>query len=229
MSKVLRFLLAVGTSVATAQPINSNCLPNTTVNTKEVTHYMIPLLQSYNKEICDVIEGTCIYDKGKVPYIHNFGYTDVPLAQSHCQNGWGNEHNCLHPCRVLAASMKYHQYGQIVFIKDLVGKKCGNLQRDGFELVHDGYMVVLDTGAPSDFHAQGRFDFFWGRCAKQRGGVCYEGAEPISDATSNTPYCTVWDPRSPNVNAAFKDAFVKQVQSEDRERGDLGAADDFKL
>jgi hypothetical protein len=209
--------------------INPSCIPNSTIKTKEVTHYMIPLLQSYNKKICDTIEGTCIYDKSGVPYIHNVGYPDVTVASSHCKNGWGNKHNCLHPCRTLAASMKYHQFGQIVFIKELVGLKCGNKVRDGFEMIHDGYMMVLDTGSPNYFHAPGRFDFFWGRCANQSGGNCYEGAIPISNATTNTDFCTVWDPRHPAVNADLKNAFVQQVRAEDHARGDDGAANDFNF
>jgi hypothetical protein len=96
-------------------------------------------------------------------------------------------------------------------------------------MVHDGYMVVLDTGSPTDFNAEGRFDFFWGRCKDQANGVCFEGAEPISDGITDTPYCTVWDPSQPNTNVDFKNMFVNQVKTEDRARGDNGAADDFNL
>jgi len=227
MTRVLLLLIGLAASAASAQAIHPDCLPGTSVKTKLVTHYMIPLLASYNNQVCDVIEGTCIYNKGNVPYMHNFGYKDLPLSQERCQNGYGNKLNCIHPCRVLAASMKYHQYGQIVFIPELVGQKCGNLKRDGFEMVHDGYMVVLDTGAASDFHEQGRFDFFWGRCQNMKSGVCLEGAEPISDALTDKPYCTVYDPSTPKVNANVKAAFIQKVEAEDRERGDLGAADDI--
>jgi hypothetical protein len=212
-----------------SEAINPSCIAGSAVQTKTVTHYMIPLLQNYDKKICDQIEGTCIYAKSGTEYIHNVGYPDVPLSASHCKNGWGNKHNCLHPCRTLAASMKFHQFGQIVFMKELVGLKCGNLKRDGFEMIHDGYMVVLDTGSPNYFNAPGRFDFFWGRCANQSAGNCYEGAIPISSAVTKSDYCTVWDPSHPAVNAALKDAFVIQVQAEDRARGDDGAADEFKL
>jgi hypothetical protein len=232
MAVFLRLFLFVTMSAHAApgvESINPNCLPATTVKSKEVTHYMIPLLTSYNQKICDVIEGTCIYAKNGVEYLHNVGYPDVTLANAHCKNGWGNKHNCLHPCRTLAASMKYHQFGQIVFMKELVGLKCGDKDRDGFEMIHDGYMVVLDTGSPNYFHEQGRFDFFWGRCAKQSGGNCYEGAIPISSAVTNSDYCTVWDPRNPTANAGVKNAFVQQVQAEDRARGDTGAATDFNL
>ena len=227
MKSILSILcLAFSISVYAAE-ILPYCINGSSMQTKDITHYMIPLLRAYSTSICDTMEGTCIYMKQNVPYMHNYGYTDEPLAQERCKNGYGNRQNCLHPCRTLAASMKYYQPGQIVFIKDLVGKKCGNLQRDGFELVHDGYMMIGDTGSPKYFHSTGRFDFFWGRCQNMKSGECLEGAIPISDATTNTPFCTVWDPSHPEVNRALHDAFLKKVQSEDMERGDPGAAADL--
>ncbi|MGZ3723683.1 MAG: hypothetical protein ACXVA9_12160 [Bdellovibrionales bacterium] len=230
---VILQLLVFAAVTAFAEPgmqaISPSCLPNTTLKTKEVTHYMIPLLDSYQDRVCNVIEGTCIYGKNGVDYLHNVGYPDILLANAHCKNGWGNKHNCLHPCRTLAASMKHHQFGQIVFMKELVGQKCGNLKRDGFEMIHDGYMVVLDTGSPVHFNAVGRFDFFWGRCKNQKGGECFEGAIPISSATTKTDFCTVWDPRNPKVNENIKNALVSQIKAEDHARGDIGAADDFAL
>jgi hypothetical protein len=207
-----------------------SCLTTKFAKTKDVTHYMIPLLEKYDHKICDQLEGTCIYNKDGEQYLHNYGYSDQPLAQERCQNGYGNNKNCLHPCRILAASMKYHHYGQIVFIKELVGMKCGNLERDGFEIVHDGYMVIADTGSPKYFHAAGRFDFFWGRCKDDQNGVCKEGsAVEISNAATNGSYCIVWDPNKPKVNAAIKDAFTLNVKAEAVLRGDLTAAAEFDL
>jgi hypothetical protein len=137
--------------------------------------------------------------------------------------------NCLHPCRVVAASMAHHTFGEVLFIKDLVGKKCGNLLRDGFEIIHDGYVVVYDTGSPVHFHEKGRFDFFWGRCKDSSDGVCHEGAEEISQATSHGDYCVVWDPKHPAVNASFKDSFSQSVRAEALSRGDTEAAAEFNL
>lgn len=222
--------LMISRRVSAADSPGVSCLTPSFQKTKEVTHYMIPLLDHYNHTVCDQLEGTCIYDKAGEPYLHNYGYTDEPLAQARCKNGYGNNKHCLHPCRVLAASMKYHRYGQIVFIKELVGKKCGNLERDGFEIVHDGYMVVLDTGSPVHFHQPGRFDFFWGRCKDDRGGVCHEGAaQDISHAASGGNYCIVWDPATPKQNADVKDRFTALIKAEATKRNDPGAALDFDL
>jgi hypothetical protein len=207
-----------------------SCLATKFAKTKLVTHYMIPLLDKYDHYVCDQLEGTCIYNKAGEPYLHNYGYPDEPLAQARCKNGYGNMKNCLHPCRVLAASMKHHRFGQIVFIKELVGKKCGNLERDGFEIVHDGYMVIADTGSPKHFNATGRFDFFWGRCKDDQGGVCKEGAaEEIANEASHSNYCIVWDPKKPKMNSNIKDVFTANVKAEARKRNDLEAAAEFDL
>lgn len=194
-----------------------------------VTHYMIPLLDSYDHYICDQLEGTCIYNKNNVPWLHNFGYKDEPLSKARCKNGYGNKQNCLHPCRVLAASMKHHNFGQIIYIKDLVGKKCGNAERDGYEMIHDGYVVVYDTGSPKHFNKKGRFDFFWGRCRDDRGGQCFEGGVQVSAAATNSDYCIAWDPKKPKTNAVLKDTFTQVIKTEATLRRDYSAASEFNL
>lgn len=233
MALVLHLLFFLSHNVSAAandgQMIHPDCLAGTAAMTKAVTHYMVPLLKKYDHQVCDVIEGTCIYKQSGTQYIHNYGRSDISLTQAQCKNGWGNHQNCLHPCRTIAASMAHHQYGQIVFMKELAGQKCGNLKRDGFEMIHDGYVVVMDTGSPVYFHEVGRFDFFWGRCQNQKSGECFEGAIPLSSATSHSEFCTVWDPSRPQINQDVKNRFVQKVKDEDRQRGDVGAANDFNL
>lgn len=194
---------------------------------KRVTHYMVPILKSFEKKTCEVMEGTCLFEKSGTPYIYSVGHGSQPLATARCKNGWGNKSNCLHPCRVLAASMDHHTFGQIVFIKDLVGKRCGSRARDGFEIVHDGFMMVADTGSSRHFNAPGRFDFFWGPCERRAGGECLEGAIPISEALTKGDFCTVWDPKTPERNSDVKNAFVSAVSQEAKQRGDEGAAQDI--
>lgn len=212
-----------------SESINPNCLDGKVEKSKLVTHYYVPLLEEYDHYNCHILEGTCIYMKDGVPWLHNYGYEDEPLADARCKNGYGNKENCLHPCRALAASMKEHTWGEVIFFKNLVGLKCGNRERDGFELVHDGYMVVIDTGSPRYFNKRGRFDFFLGRCKNFRNGECFEGGPTISNALSNSDYCVVWDPKRPNRNKALKDNFVKTVKKEAIERNDREAAVDFEL
>lgn len=219
------------TLVTTAQAFDASktCVNKKFQKTKQVTHYMIPLLEKYDDFVCNKMEGTCIYKKEGKEWLHNYGYEDQPLETARCKNGYGNMSNCLHPCRVVAASMKHHRFGQIIFMKNLVGKKCGNMKRDGYEMIHDGYVVVADTGSPRYFNKSGRFDFFWGRCADKRKGVCYEGGTLISDATSFRDYCIVWDPRNPLKNEEIKSEFVSKVKAEAAAREDYEAATDFDL
>ncbi len=214
---------------AVPSDIPLRCIPGTELQTKLVTHYYVPLLEKYNHKICDLIEGTCIYKKSGTSYLHNYGYSDEKLSTVRCKNGFGNQRNCLNPCRTIAASTVYHKFGQVVYIPALVGKKCGNLQRDGFEMIHDGFVVVGDTGSPKHFNAVGRFDFFWGRCKNTKNHECLEGPSAISSALTNSPYCTVWDPGEPALNQDVKSAFVSKVKAEAVTRGDPGAADDFNL
>lgn len=227
MSLLIQISLLLFTVVAHAGEISPNCIKGSSTKSKRVTYYIVPLLEKYDHFQCDQMQGTCIYGPVGQQMIHNFGHKDEPLANARCKNGWGNKSNCLHPCRTLAASMQFHQHGQIVFMKELVGLKCGNQARDGYEFVHDGYMIVGDTGSPTYFNAPGRFDFFGGRCILAKNGLCYEGVASLAENTTNSDYCTVWDPRNPMVNKGIKDSFVRQVQMEDRARGDLGAAEDL--
>lgn len=211
------------------EALSPECMGQKFVKARAVTHYMIPLLDRYDKFHCDQLEGTCIYQKEGQSFLHNYGYRDQPLSEARCKNGYGNMSNCLHPCRVVAASMKHHRFGQIIFMKELVGQRCGNLQRDGFEMIHDGYVVVYDTGSPKHFNAPGRFDYFWGRCKDDRQGVCHEGGVDISAATTRQDYCVVWDPRKPLQNEGMRAAFENQVRFEAIRRGDNQAASDFDL
>lgn len=211
-----------------AQTIHPYCLPGKTGQTRLVTHYYVPLLEAYNHFTCNRMEGTCIYKKNKELWLHNYGYEDQLLSLARCKNGYGNKQNCLNPCRTIAASMQYHRVGEVMFIPALVGKQCGS-ERDGTAMIHDGYVVVGDTGAPSHFNAPGRFDFFWGRCKDRRNGVCYEGAEPVSRAASKSDYCMVWNPADPLKNTNIKLDFTRKIKDEAIARSDLGAADDFDL
>lgn len=205
-----------------------SCLDGEYAKAKLVTHYYVPLLETYDDFTCDKMEGTCIFKKNGVEWLHNYGYNDQPLSQARCKNGYGNHQNCLHPCRALAAAQKYHPYGQVIFFPELVGMKCGNA-RDGLAMIHDGYMVVIDTGSPRHFNSLGRFDFFFGRCKNFNNGQCFEGATEISAALSSKNYCAVWDPRTPGRNRDLKSSFETKVRAEARTRKDPNAAGEFDL
>jgi hypothetical protein len=203
--------------------IHSKCLSGSSATTKTVTHYYVPLLDAYDHYSCDQMEGTCIYKKNGVEWLHNYGYADQKLKDARCKNGYGNKSNCLNPCRTIAASMSHHRWGEIIYIKELVGQKCGSA-RDKTDMIHDGFVMVGDTGSPTHFNAPGRFDFFWGRCKNKTNGVCHEGAVNISSEITTTPYCKVWNPVTPALNSEIREAFFETVKQEALRRGDLGAA-----
>lgn len=211
------------------EPLGPNCLPHRTFWAKQVTHYYVPLLTKFNQFVCNKMEGSCIYKKSAAEWLHNYGKKDELLSKADCKNGYGNKNDCLHPCRVLAASMMHHRYGEVLFFPELVGMTCGNKERDGFEIQHDGYMVVLDTGSPQKFNTRGRFDFFWGRCRDRSSGVCLEGAERISKALSKSLYCVAWTPSAPGQNVEFKTGFVQTVRNEALARRDNERAAGFDL
>ncbi len=208
--------------------IHPRCLPGKSATSKQVTHYYVPILDAYDHYTCDRMEGTCIYKKNGEQWLHNYGYQDQRLSEARCKNGYGHRSNCLNPCRTIAASTKHHRYGELIFIKSLVGKRCGS-ERDGTAMIHDGFVYVGDTGSPKYFNSKGRFDFFWGRCINRRNGVCLEGAVPISDSLSSSQYCIVWDPANPSRNADLRREFEQKVRLEAIAREDHGAAEDINL
>ncbi len=61
---------------------------------------------------------------------------------------------CLDPYRSVAADLSIYRLGDVIFIPDLVGIKLPN------GLVHDGYLIVRDSGG--SIKGVGRFDFFTG-------------------------------------------------------------------
>lgn len=197
--------------------------------TTTVTHYYVPLLKSYSAFECNQMEGVCRYWVNNVEYIANSGMPSVPLEKAECKNGvgYGRTWNCTHPCRSLAADPKIHRPGEIIFFPALVGKKCGTGKN---AMIHDGFMVVNDTGSPTHFNHEGRFDFFWGECKSSRNGMCNDpGAIQISTLLSDSSYCRAWRPADPDYNEGIKVAFQDSMRSEAVARGDNRMAANFDL
>lgn len=138
----------------------------------------------------------------------------MPLEKAECKNGvgYGRTWNCTHPCRSLAANPKYHRPGEIIFFPALVGKTCGAGKN---AMIHDGFMVVNDTGSSTHFNREGRFDFFWGECRNSHNGMCMDpGAIQISTLLSDSPYCRAWRPGDPNYNEGIKIVFQDAVRAQ---------------
>ncbi len=150
-----------------------------------------------------------------------------------CRSGFGYPMQpemagtCLHPCRTLAADPRYHRPGEILFFKNLVGMTCGSGPN---KMIHDGFMVVTDSGNPDAINIEGRFGVFWGSCTREQNGFCQdEGAMAIDFALTFSHYCRAWRPQDPLHHANIKLAVYNAVRSEAARRGDHVAASRFDL
>lgn len=85
--------------------------------------------------------------------VHRFNFTD----RSVCPYGFGVKEICLDPYFSVAADLKYHKAGDVIFVSKLRGLPLP----DG--RTHDGYVVVRDTG--ENIVGRDRFDFFTGEIA----------------------------------------------------------------
>jgi 3D (Asp-Asp-Asp) domain-containing protein len=71
-----------------------------------------------------------------------------------CPQGMGAHNVCLDPYRSVAADPKFHKIGDVLYMPILKDQKLPNGE------IHDGYMIVRDTGGA--IKGEGRFDFFIG-------------------------------------------------------------------
>lgn len=142
--------------------------------------------------------------------------------------GYGARDNCTHPCRSLAASRKDHEAGQVLYFPELVGKRCGS---GSSAMIHDGFMVITDTGSPKKFNHEGRFDFFWGDCKRyNKSSQCLEGnATKFSRILSGGEYCEAWSPRDPLHNEDLALELTNKIRQEAINRNDYRSAASFSL
>lgn len=188
--------------------------------TTKVTHYYVPILKNFDSQSCHFIEGVCHFQKNGVTHVYNYDggkkaspHKAVPLAKARCKSGigYGIQENCTHPCRSLAASVTHHKPGEVIFFKNLVGMRCGIGK---YAMIHDGFMIVNDTGAKKHFNHTGRFDFFFGPCRKKKNGICLEGGWDLSKVLTKSNYCRVWKPNAPTINTALKEKIYTVVRNE---------------
>lgn len=215
-------------------------------NTNKATVYYVPLLKNRtpNKRNCHNIEGVCKYASGGKDYIYNFTGRRAPggaafakyaaehhveLSKAVCRSGKARwKTNCTHPCRSLAASLRHHRRGELLFIPELVGVNCGSNKST---IVHDGYVFINDTGAVKHFNKKGRFDFFWGDCNKfTRNAVCADSTSPkIDRILDKTEYRLIWSPHRPQKNKQLMKRVERKIRLEARRRGDGVAATSFSF
>lgn len=106
------------------------------------------------------MEGSCVIQDGEKTFSIN--YDDVKDGTSHwdsienkaCPYGVGVQDICLDPFYSVAADLKYHAVGEVIFIPYIMGVVLPNGS------THSGYLIVRDEGGGVE--GPDRFDFFTG-------------------------------------------------------------------
>jgi len=73
---------------------------------------------------------------------------------SRCPAGMGVQSACLDPFYTVAADLRIHRPGEVIYISEVRGLPLPDGSR------HSGYFIVRDTGAHRYISGRGRFDFF---------------------------------------------------------------------
>ncbi len=71
-----------------------------------------------------------------------------------CKTGFGSSGSCLNPLYSVAADMRFHKPGEVIYVPDIVGTRLPNGD------LHDGYFVIKDSGGA--IKGRDRFDFYLG-------------------------------------------------------------------
>ncbi len=106
-----------------------------------------------------VIEGTCAIIDDETTVINYIEQkAGVPLFKevdkNKCPYGLGVKNICLDPYYTVAADLKYHNPGDVIFVEEMKGTKLPNGE------VHDGFFIVRDRGGA--IKGANRFDFYTG-------------------------------------------------------------------
>jgi len=147
-----------------------SCKPEMLAKLKTLDNQVLATL--CRQEIADcAMQGSCFYKDSKgvrlfafhqnIKIIHpetkkeiNQPRFKLNTLSERCPQGMGVRNICLDPYRSIAADPRFHKIGDVIFIPKLRGQKLPN------DEIHDGYMVIRDTGGR--IKGKGRFDFFIG-------------------------------------------------------------------
>lgn len=147
-----------------------SCAKNKLINMRDPEGKI--LVQLCRNEILNcAMQGSCYYSTTQDIRLFAYsGHVKVKLPKSDkviseprfkinhdlddCPYGMGTRKTCLDPYRSIAADMKFHKRGDVVYIPLLDGQVLPNGE------VHDGHMIVRDIGQA--ILGEGRFDFFIG-------------------------------------------------------------------
>lgn len=107
-----------------------------------------------------VIEGTCALVRDDKAILINYIkekdgiYLFEKIDEDKCPYGYGVKGICLDPYYTVAADLRYHNPGEVIFVDEMKGTKLPNGE------VHDGFFIVRDRGGA--IKGANRFDFYTG-------------------------------------------------------------------
>lgn len=107
-----------------------------------------------------LMEGSCFVLSGGDLRSYNYHSTigGVPrfieVNLEECPFGHGVKNSCLDPYYTVAADLKFHKAGDVIFVPRLQGAKLPSGE------IHDGFLVIRDSGG--GIIGEHRFDFFTG-------------------------------------------------------------------
>lgn len=117
-------------------------------------------------EVCEsdyrmcVKQGTCMLNEARGMRIINFATRRGKVSlvsdkiKKECPYGLGFKDVCLDPYYTVAADLKFHKLGDVIYVPSARGTKLPNGD------THEGYFIVRDSG--SNLKSEKRFDFFTG-------------------------------------------------------------------
>ncbi len=107
-----------------------------------------------------MMQGSCAVIKNKKRLLLNYRqYVNQEplfalLDQTECPYGRGPKSVCLEPFYTVAADLRFHKLGDVIYVPELKGITLPNGE------IHDGFLIVRDTGGR--IKGKNRFDFYTG-------------------------------------------------------------------
>ena len=185
MGALLVVLILLQTASALAGSADIRC-PGVT----KFTQYFIKDVVGPNDRAC-TDEGSCRFqNKDGEWLIKDVKEAPVLAADTACKFGRGINDACLMPCESIAADLRYHSFGDIIYISEFAGLKCGQFENK------NGRFFVNDRGR--DVKGKNRFDVFIGDCMKSKDGDCSDPDQQDIKlrVLTNKVYCKDESPQS---------------------------------
>ncbi len=136
-----------------------NCGPEAMSSLRDAKGGVLMKVCAKTVKTC-LMEGVCQVTRKKENRAFNYSGmvnkrpTFFELKNGDCVFGFGVMSDCLDPFYTLAADMRYHRAGEVIYIPQIVGTILPGGQR------HSGFFIVRDMG--QKIQGSNRFDFFTG-------------------------------------------------------------------